>query len=346
VNPLERLARRVDRFQQRHTTTAFSFAVVKKFGDDRGGSLAALLAYSGFVAVFPLLLVLVTVLGFLVERNAGVQKAILNSALRDFPIVGIQLRKSVHPLHGNTFGLIVGIVASVWGSMGLSQAGQLAMAEVWNIPGVNRPGFLPRLVRSLEFLGVLAVGLALTTAISAGAAFAPGPWAARALAAIGTVAVNVGVYVVAFRVLTPTIGTRDLLPGAVVGGIGWSILQVGGALLVGHQLKHASQVYGYFASVLGLISWLYLGAQLTLYAAEINVVHARRLWPRSIVQPPLTPADVRALDAIAEQGERRKEQVVESAWPALRGEARSGGAGPDSGERDDGRAERNPGTDP
>ncbi|MEO5679937.1 MAG: YihY/virulence factor BrkB family protein, partial [Acidimicrobiales bacterium] len=84
--------------------------------------------------------------------------------------------------------------------------------------------------------------------------------------------------------------------------------------LVGHQLRHASQVYGYFASVLGLVSWIYLGAQMTLYAAELNVVRSRRLWPRSIVQPPLTEADVRTFDFIARQGERRPEQAVHSRW--------------------------------
>jgi uncharacterized BrkB/YihY/UPF0761 family membrane protein len=100
----------------------------------------------------------------------------------------------------------------------------------------------------------------------------------------------------------------------VVGGLAWSAVQALGGYLVGHQLRHASQVYGYFASVLGLVSWLYLGAQITLYAAELNVVRIRRLWPRSIVQPPLTDADRRTFDAIALQGERRPEQSVESHW--------------------------------
>jgi uncharacterized BrkB/YihY/UPF0761 family membrane protein len=131
---------------------------------------------------------------------------------------------------------------------------------------------------------------------------------------VGSVAVNVGLFLVMFRVLTPHIGSRSLVPGAIVGGIGWSVLQAVGALLVAHQLRNASQLYGYFGSVLGLIAWLYIAAQLLVYAAEVNVVRDRRLWPRSIVQPPLTEADKETLDLIAEQGERRPEQSVRSHW--------------------------------
>jgi hypothetical protein len=69
-------------------------------------------------------------------------------------------------------------------------------------------------------------------------------------------------------------------------------------------------VYGFFAIALGLMSWLFLSAQVTLYAAEVNVVRARRLWPRSILQPPLTQADQRALTDLARQEERRPEQAI------------------------------------
>jgi uncharacterized BrkB/YihY/UPF0761 family membrane protein len=99
--------------------------------------------------------------------------------------------------------------------------------------------------------------------------------------------------------------------GAIVGGVAWQALLAVGVYLVGHNLKHASEVYGFFAVVLGLLSWLYLGAQLTLYAAEVNVVRARHLWPRSLLQPPLTRPDERALVDLAKQEERRPEQAVE-----------------------------------
>jgi uncharacterized BrkB/YihY/UPF0761 family membrane protein len=138
--------------------------------------------------------------------------------------------------------------------------------------------------------------------------------AAMALA----IGLNVALFLVGFRILTvPAVPTHLLVPGAILGGLGWSALQAFGGYLLIHQLRHASQVYGFFASVLGLVSWLQLSAQLTLLAAEFNVVKATRLWPRSIVQPPLVEADRRALDFIAQQEERRPEQSVTSSWPPV-----------------------------
>ncbi|MDQ6928277.1 MAG: YihY/virulence factor BrkB family protein [Actinomycetota bacterium] len=314
MNPVERVVRQVDGFQQSHRPLAIGFGVIKKFGDDRAGSLAALIAYYGFLAIFPLLLLLTTALGFAMDRNSDLKESVLRSALRDFPIVGQQLGQAIHPLQGNLFALTVGVVGLVWGSLGVTQAGQLAMAEVWNVPGVARPPFVSRLLRGLGLLCVLGGGIVATTVIASLSAFGGGV-ALKVAGVALSVALNIGLFAVGFRVLTVrSVATRSLLPGAILGGVGWSVLQVLGAYLVGHQLRHASQVYGYFASVLGLVSWLFLGAQLTLYAAEANVVWARQLWPRSIVQPPLTDADKRAFDDIALQGERRPEQSVKSIW--------------------------------
>jgi YihY family inner membrane protein len=314
VNPVERTVRRIDRLQQTHTPLALAFGVIKKFGDDRAGALAALIAFYGFLALFPLLLLLVTILGFAMDRNSDLRASVLDSALRDFPILGQQLGAAIHPLQGSGLALAVGIIGLVWGALGVTQVGQLAMAEVWNVPGVHRPPFVKRLFRGFGLLGVLFLGLVATTAVASVSAFGGG-LPGRGVTLVFSVALNVGLFVLAFRVLTvKTVPTRALLPGAVLGGIAWSVLQVAGAYLVAHQLRHASQVYGYFASVLGLVSWIFLGAQLTLYAAEINVVWARRLWPRSIIQPPLTEADKRAFDSIALQGERRPEQSVGSTW--------------------------------
>ena len=60
MNPIEKVIRRVDAVQQRHKPAAFSVGLIKKYGDDNGGVLAANLAHSGFVSLFPLLLVLAT----------------------------------------------------------------------------------------------------------------------------------------------------------------------------------------------------------------------------------------------------------------------------------------------
>ena len=312
MNRLERGLRRLDSFQQRHRPTAFAFAVVKKFGDDRGGSLAALLTYYGFLALFPLLLLLVTGLGFVLAHDQDLERRVVDSALSEFPIIGDQLGRSVNALQGSGLALAIGLIGLVWGSLGVSQAAQHAMAEVWNIPGRQQPGFFPRLARSLLILGVLAIGLAATTALSGlNAAVGSAPYW-RALMFVATASINAGIFFLGYRLLTPKqVASRNLVIGSLLAGLGWSALQVIGGYLVAHQLRQTSEVYGFFAIVLGLILFLYLGAQLTVYAAEVNVVHARRLWPRSLVQPPLTESDRIALREIAKREERRPEQRVD-----------------------------------
>jgi YihY family inner membrane protein len=311
MNP-ERVLRRIDAFQQHNRPLGFLFAVVKKFGDDRAGMLAALMAYYGFLALFPLLLLLVTILGFALRGNPSLQNRVLQSTLSDFPIIGDQLRTNIQSLRASPVATIVGAGGLLWGSLGVTQAAQFAMAQVWNVQGKDRPGFLTRLIRGLLFIGTLGVGIGLTTALAQVGAFSAGQmvWL-RAVSMVAGVALNIGVYIVAFRVLTPKhIELRALVPGAVLGGIGWTVLQYLGTYLVDHQLKHTGQVYGLFAVVLGLVSWLYLNAQLTMYAAEFNVVRARHLWPRTLLQPPLSPADRVVLRDIAKQEARRPEQTV------------------------------------
>jgi uncharacterized BrkB/YihY/UPF0761 family membrane protein len=319
VNPVERGIRAVDAFQQGRRPLAFTFGVIKKFGDDSAGSLAALVAYYGFVSLFPLLLVLITILGLVV--TPGTEKAVVHSALAQFPIVGNQLTgpNGIHALKaGSVLGLIIGLLGLVWGSQGITQAAQKAMTTVWNVPGVIRPGFVPRLGRSVEFVAVLLLNVIITTVLAGFATLGGQAWYLRVLAGIITLLVDVGVYILAFRVLTPkSVRTRDLVPGAVVAGLAWAILQYFGTLLVGHQLRHANQIYGYFGSILGLLAFLDLAAQISLYAAELNVVRARRLYPRSIVQPPLTDADLRALTYIAKAEERRPEQRVDVGYPGI-----------------------------
>jgi YihY family inner membrane protein len=305
------VVRRLDALQRRHQPTSFGFAVVKKYGDDRGGALAALLTYYGFLAVFPLLLILTTVVGYLLASSPALSERLLSSAAVDFPIIGQQLTSSIHSLRGSGVALVVGLIGLVWGSLAVTNVAQHAMAEVWNVPDVERPGFVTRLRQGLLLIGVLGGGLVATTALTTLVTIAGPSPVSRIGGMLFAVAIDVALFVAGFRVATPkAVPTRELVPGAVVAGVAWSLLQLGGGLLVGHQLRHASEVYGYFASVLGLLWWIYLGAQVTVFAAEVNVVRAKHLWPRSLVQPPMTAADVRVLGDIARQAVRRPEEHV------------------------------------
>ena len=178
-------------------------------------------------------------------------------------------------------------------------------------PGPERANLLKRTGRSVEFLGLLGAGLLVSTFLSGAATnTASRPvWVDGGAIGISLV-VSCSQFVLAYRVLTPAVvKTRDLLIGGVVAGVGWTVLQAVGTYLVGHELRN-SAVYGAFAFVLGLVFWISLVTRLVVYTSELNVVLARRLWPRSLVQPPLTRADREVLAAEVEQNRRRPEQQV------------------------------------
>ena len=314
MNFLERTLRRFDKFQQSHTGTAFLFGVIKKFGDDNGGTLVANLAYSAFGSIFVLLLLLVTILGLVLASHPHLEKQVLDSTFAQFPIIGTDLQKNIKALHRNSvISLVISIVGLLWGSLALAQNGIFTMSQLWNLPGPDRPNYIKRLARSVTFLLVLALALATSTFLAATIPAVHGGSMLLAVAGgAASAVVNFGLYLFAFDVLTPAkIRLRQLMAGAAVAGVGWTILQAVGGFVVGHYLKNDSSVYGLFAIVLGLFAWVYLITEVTVYAAELNVVLARHLWPRSIVQPPLTDADRRSIAAQAVQNIRRPEQRVE-----------------------------------
>jgi YihY family inner membrane protein len=311
VNRIEGLLRAVDRFQQRHTLLGFPVGVVKKFGDDQAGKHAALLAYYGFMSLFPLLLVFVTVLGYVLANDEELRQRVIDALVSQFPVLGRQIEDSVTTIQGSGVGLVVGIVGTLWGGLGITQSAQDAMNAVWNIPRKDRPNYWFRLARGLGSLLVLVVAVFAATALAQLGRITPGV-GGRLLSFTGSLLLNLLLLIALFQVLTGMwVPWRRLLPGAVCGGIGWSALQTLGVYIVDRQLERTNLIYGVFAVVIVLLSWLYLSAQLLLYAAEVNVVLARRLWPRSLLQPPLTGPDRRVLTALAQAEERRPEQRIE-----------------------------------
>jgi membrane protein len=302
----------LDRRQQQCPRVSFIAAVVKKFGDDQAGQLAALIAYYGFFSLFPLLLVFVTALGFVLQGDPAAQTSVLHSTLSQFPIIGNQLQSNVHSLKGSTVSLVIGVAGSLFAGLGITGATQNAFNQVWAVPHKQRPSFVKTRLRGLGLLVVLGI-LAIASTVVAGWVTAGGE---SALAVIGGVivalVVNLVLFLTAFRLLTTrTVETRELIPGVVVAAVVWQLLQHVGVYYVDHVIRHAKETSGLFAFVLGLLAWLYLGGQVTLLAAEINVVRARRLWPRSFFSDPLLDADRRALRSSAEVEERVEEEQVD-----------------------------------
>ncbi len=304
---------RLDRRQQRSRRLGFAGGVIRKFGDDQAGQLAALIAYYGFLSLFPLLLVFVTVLGFILEGNPSAQESVLHSTLSQFPVIGTQLEHNIGSIKGSAASLAIGLLGSLFAGLGITGATQNAFNQVWYVPHKRRPNFLAARLRGLALLVMLGL-LAILSTVAAGFVTAGG--GSSVLAAVGGVVVafvvNLLLFFTAFRFLTAAeVETRDSLPGVIVAATLWQILQHVGGYYVEHVVRHAKETSGLFAFVLGLLAWLYLGGQVTLLAAELNVVRARRLWPRSFFPPPLLDADRRALTLAAEVQERFQSQNVE-----------------------------------
>jgi YihY family inner membrane protein len=310
----------LDRYQRTHRWLGFPLAVIYKYGDDQGGYLAALITYYGFLSIFPLLLLLLTILGFLLAGDAHLQASLVNSALAQFPVIGDTLRNQVHP-RGSGTGIAVGILGTLYGSIGAAQATQHAFNKVWAVPRNERPNPFKSRLRSLMLLGALGVGVLVTT-IASGLSTGAGSYGATIATGvrIGGVLViavaNVGLFLFAFRVLTASeVPTNCLRLGAVVAGLGWEAIQLLGTYYV-TQLKGARPAYGVFGAVLGLIAWIYLLSVMTVVAAEINVVSRRRLWPRSLLTPftddvSLTHADKRSYTSYAETERHKSFETVD-----------------------------------
>ena len=306
------LVRKIDKAQQNRPYLAVAAGTYKKFSDDQAGNLAALIAYYAFASVFPLLLVAYSILGIIAATSATLGKH-LTSALEKYPLVGTYLSHEIH--HGITkqgVALVVGILFTLYSARGIATAMQNAMNTVWGVPQYQRPGFGPGLLRSLGLVALIGPGEIITIALSSiagsGTGHLGGAWAKLA-AVVVSLLLNIVLFYFGFRLATAgEVNPRDMRLGAVLAAVAWQILQFIGGTIVGHATNSA---YGVFGIVLGLLAFFYLQAQLTLYVVELDVVRARKLWPRALAPPPLADADMRAYELYARSSQRRPELEIE-----------------------------------
>jgi uncharacterized BrkB/YihY/UPF0761 family membrane protein len=310
VEPLRKVVGAVDRWQRRVRWAGVPYAVLKKFGDDNANLLVVALAWYGFTAIFPLLLVMMTLLGFIGAQSIGTD---IIKTLHQFPVIGTSFNPSnPSSLHGSTLGLVIGLIGLVYGAQGVTQTAQQAMATVWHIPQTQRVGFLPRLGRSLAGLVTIGGAFIVNAFVTSYATGGTSNYAIRVPVLAGLLVINAALYFATFILLTDkVIGPRGLLPGAILAAVFFTALITVGTGLMTHQLKNASATYGAFGGVIGIVTLLLLLAKLSLYAAELNPVLARRLYPRAL---PLggepTDADREVLAAIAHAEQRRDDQVI------------------------------------
>ena len=310
------MTERLDGFQQRHRWAGFPLAVVYKFTDDQGGYLAALITYYGFLSVFPLLLLLSSVLGFLLQGNPDLQQQILDSALAQFPVIGQELGDP-KGLRGSTLAVVIGLAGSLYGALGVAQATQNAMNTMWAVPRNRRPNPITSRLRSLLLLATGGITFVVTSTLSGFGtthiAFVTNLHEALQLAATGlSVALIAAFFVFLFRwATTRELSRLQVLPGAIAAALLWQLLQTFGATYVREVVSNADATNGVFAIVLGLIAYVYLATVSLLICAEANVVRVRHLYPRTLLTPftddvDLTDADQRAYTSYA-RAQRTKE---------------------------------------
>jgi membrane protein len=309
------LVDRVDDWQRRHRVLGLPIAVVYKFFDDQGGYLAAVITYYAFIAIFPLMLIGTSVLGFVLQGHPDLQQEILTSALAQFPIVGDQLGRP-EGIQGSTSAVIIGAVTALYGVIGLGQAAHNAINVCWAVPRNIRLNPIISRLRSLVWIVGAGLALVLIAVISSvgshldvlGRDFSTEVhWVAVVL----SVLVNALVLALMMRLSTPRDERlRDVLPGAALIAVLWQLLQLVGGLYVEHVIKKANEMNAIFALVLGLVALVYIATVLAMLGVEVNVVLIKRLYPRALLTPftdavRLTEADKRVYREYA-QAQRHK----------------------------------------
>ena len=318
---MKRFLGRLDSLQQRRAWAAFPFAVLKKFGEDQAGNLAALVAYYAIFSIFPLMLALTTVMSFVLHGHPELQQSITHSALRNLPLVDVPAKTNAG---GSVVALVVGLGLSLWSGLGVAKAAQTAFNTVYLVAHTDRPNFLKSTLRALGIVVVGGGGLIVTTILAS---------AVTSVTSVGGVDVGVGLriagtalavvlntmlFIALFRWLTVRgVGWRDALPGALLSAVALQILQLAASAFIAHKLSGASKTYGKdVAGVIVLLSWFYLQAQVVLLAAEVNVVKQYKLWPRAMTDAPATEADFRTYEAYAERERYRPQEDVDTSFSA------------------------------
>lgn len=292
------IVERIDTWQQRHPVVGFPLATVYKFGDDFGNYLAALLTYYAFVSVLPLLLLASTVLSVILIGHPDLQRELLDSAVGSFPVVGQQLR-APEALSGGTSGVVIGIIGATYGALGVAQALQYAGNTIWGIPRNSRPN--PFLARGRSMVVVLVAGAGTLIAVVASIYLrkflgTDSFWSLASGFVTGVVVFTISLLATFQLAVRQHLGFDKLIPGAVFAAVGLQLLQTFGYSYVNGVIRHASDINAVFATVLGMLAYLYLAAMVVILAMELNAVRAHRLWPRALLTPftddvDLTPAD-------------------------------------------------------
>lgn len=291
-NKIEQLQHRFDTFQQAHPIVGYPYAIIKKYGDDEAGYQAALIAYYGFLSFFPLLIVATAAIERFARDSAELRETFISSVTSYFPAIGPTLAESINTPTRTGLVLLIGLAITFYGARGVADAVRHALNHVWAVPRHKRIGFPKSTVNSVVMIIFGGLGLVSAATLSGYATGGDHTPFARAIMWFSGFSV---LFFVFWAVFTFASSARKRpfsnVPGALVLAAGVTILQAIGTHIIANQLRTQSGINAQFGIVIAMLFWMYLQAQLFLFAIEFNSVRALGLWPRSLNNKPPTKAD-------------------------------------------------------
>jgi len=239
----------------------------------RSSNAAALIAYYGFLTLFPALLLATTVLGFVLDNNPALRADIVDTAIAQIPIIGREVLLETGGLSGSTLAIVLGALGALWGATRAFVALQDALDNIWEVPLDDRHNLVIRRLHGIVGLLTIAAGQIATVILTSIASYAEIGLVSQSLVALSALVVNTAMIGTMFRYLTAAQATWQMVRvGAVTAGMGFTLLQLAGTTIVARLLSGAQGVYGTFASVLAVTAWISLHAAIALFAAEVNTV--------------------------------------------------------------------------
>jgi len=285
---------------------------VRKYVDDDGWREAALITYYGFLSIFPVLLLGVTIVSRVLAERPDLRHRLVVATVP--PSLRETVESAAAAMPTSRVALAVGLIGLLLTGTGVVSSAYWTLNHLAAVPYRLRAGIVSRYVRVVAGLVLILLGSVTLGGLTVVVTALPGlPWVSRAVAALGSCVVACVVLLLLGRLLLARPApVRALWPAAAPGAVAVTlVLNLGAAVLPG-LVRRAGPVYGSFATVAGMFTLLYVLSLALVFAAEIAAVRQAGLWPRAIDPESPTAADARALELLARERERLPGHRIES----------------------------------
>ena len=291
MKQLNRIISLIDTFQRQHSFIGFVYSVIKKYNQDNGGYLSVVITYYSFLSLFPMLVVLTSLIELLLGGNSYLKNKLISSAARYFPVIGSQIQNFIRSPKETGIALVVSLIITLYGARGVANAMQYSLSTLWYVPHYKNPSLINNLIRSLSIMVIGGLGLLISSAVSGFAAISGNAIFVRGFLLLASFLLLWLTFIYIFKLsIAGIVKVKQVIVGALLAAFGLQLLQALGGIIIVYELKKLSNFYGTFALVVGLLFWIYLQARILLYAVEVDVIRFYRLFPRSI-QGSSTEAD-------------------------------------------------------